>query len=141
MKQRREEGLIENMILFWRIQLFFLFGMLTFVEKSDGFLIKHTSITPNEPAQIGTTVKLSCQSDSFYEYCVWRHKNRVCNFEWKSSHGAVKKQSCSQLQNRAHFVGSYSNHQCAIELSNVPFWFCSGAVLAQSQSFLSTHKG
>merc|ERR1712150_8717 len=83
----------------------------------------------NRPVQVGGTVRLSCTSDSDYEYCIWRHKNRDCNFEWKRSHGAVKKQTCTELNDRARFVGSYKNKECAIELKNVQLsdggdWSC-----------------
>merc|ERR1712150_171666 len=81
--------------------------------------IKESYIKPMEAIEVGSTVRLSCKSDSHYEYCVWRHRNRVCNFEWKKSHGAVKKQTCTELDNRAIFKGDYNSHECAIDLTNV----------------------
>ena len=110
-------------------RLLFLLGIAYFVASIQAFKIKSTSINPNRPVPVGGTVRLSCTSDSDYEYCIWRHKNRVCNFEWKRSHGAVKKQTCTELNDRALFVGSYKNKECAIELKNVQLsdggdWSC-----------------
>ena len=93
------------------------------------FEIKEIYIKPMEAIEVGSTVRLSCKSDGHYEYCVWRHRNRVCNFEWKKSHGAVKKQTCTELDNRAIFKGDYDSHECAIDLTNVQLsdngeWSC-----------------
>ena len=93
------------------------------------FEIKESYIKPMEAIEVGNTVRLSCKSDGHYEYCVWRHRNRVCNFEWKKAHGAVKKQICTELDNRAIFRGDYNSHECAIDLTNVQLsdngeWSC-----------------
>ena len=107
----------------------FLLILLPCFCISNAIEVIKTSIGPNRPIQVGETVRLTCKSDSAYEYCIWRHKNRVCNFEWKSSHGDVKKQTCTELNNRAHFRGSYSNNECSIDLENVQLtdqgaWSC-----------------
>merc|ERR1712156_391134 len=106
-----------------------LFILLLCFYVSNAIEVIKTSVDPNRPIQVGETVRLTCKSDSAYEYCIWRHKNRVCNFEWKSSHGDVKKQTCTELNNRAHFKGSYSNNECSIDLENVQLtdqgaWSC-----------------
>merc|ERR1712156_1289581 len=106
-----------------------LFILLSCFWVSSAIEVIKTSIDPDRPIQVGETVRLTCISDSAYEYCIWRHKNRVCNFEWKSSHGDVKKQTCTELNNRAHFKGSYSNNECSIDLENVQLtdqgaWSC-----------------
>ena len=93
------------------------------------FEIKESYIKPMEAIEVGSTVRLSCKSDDHYEYCVWRHRNRVCNFEWKKAHGSVKKQICTELDNRAIFRGDYNSHECAIDLTNVQLsdngeWSC-----------------
>ena len=109
--------------------ILFSFGIILYLRFTNAFQITKTSIDPNTPIEVGSTVRLTCQSDAYFEYCIWRHKNRVCNFEWKSSHGTVKKQTCTELNNRAHFKGSYESHECAIELQNVELtdggeWSC-----------------
>lgn len=68
----------------------------------------------------GTTVKLSCKADGYFEYCDWYHGSQVCKFEWKRWHSAVRKQSCSkQLRNRMNYVGHYDEHECKVELKNI----------------------
>ena len=103
--------------------------LLFFASTLMAFEIKESYIKPMEAIEVGSTVRLSCKSDGHYEYCVWRHRNRVCNFEWKKAHGAVKKQICSELDNRAIFRGDYNSHECAIDLTNVQLsdngeWSC-----------------
>lgn len=112
-----------------QIRSSFLFGFISCFSLSNAFLITKTSIDPNKPIQVGETVRLSCKSDGYYEYCIWRHRNRVCNFEWKKAHDDVKKQTCTELNDRAHFRGSYVNHECSIDLENVQLsdqgeWSC-----------------
>ena len=79
-----------------------------------------TSILPKETSLIGDTLTLSCQADGYFEYCDWYHKGRVCKFEWKRWHSAVRKQSCyRKLRNRMNYIGNYDKHECKVELSNV----------------------
>ena len=96
-----------------------LLGIIALVNKVRAFEIVHKSIGPsNTPLHVGSTVTLSCQSDSYFEYCIWRHKDGVCNFEWKSKHNAVKMQTCTVLSTRVRFVGNYDSHECKIQLIN-----------------------
>ena len=89
----------------------------------DAFKIKKTSLSPQGPAKIGSTVELSCQTDEYYEYCDWWvgefDEQKECRFEWKSKHGAVKKQKCPTLKNRMRFDGNYNDNECKVILSNV----------------------
>ena len=55
-----------------------------------------------------------------YEYCHWAHNGRLCEYEWKRSASAVKKQDCAgDLKSRVKFIGDYEKHECAIQLENV----------------------
>ena len=80
--------------------------------------------------QEGESVVLKCVTNDWYEYCLWQHKERVCEFEWKRDFGAVRKQKCDQdLKARVQFVGKYSEHECAIQVSNITLsdggeWTC-----------------
>ena len=79
-----------------------------------------TSILPKATSLIGDTLTLSCQADEYFEYCDWYHNGRVCKFEWKRWHSAVRKQSCyRKFRNRMSYVGKYDKHECKVELSNV----------------------
>ena len=124
---------------------FILFGIISCLRISNAIQITKTSIDPNQPIQVGETVRLSCQSDGHYEYCIWRHKNRVCNFEWKSAHNDVKKQTCTELNDRAHFRGSYESHECSIDLENAQLsdqgeWSCEMESYVWGPARGSTHK-
>ena len=121
------------------------FGIISCLCISNAFQITQTSIDPNQPIQVGETVRLSCQSDGHYEYCIWRHKNRVCNFEWKSAYNDVKKQTCTELNDRAHFRGSYESHECSIDLENTQLsdqgeWSCEMESYVWGLTRGSTHK-
>ena len=122
-----------------------LFGVISYFCISNAFEISKTSVDPNQPIQVGETVRLACQSDAAYEYCVWRHKNRVCQFEWKRAHDEVKKQTCAELNDRAHFRGSYDDHECSIDLENVQLsdqgeWSCEMEHYVWGPARGSTHK-
>ena len=69
--------------------LFIVLSMLATVVGS--FIIEKASVTPQEP-ELGKPLFLECRSDSYFEFCIWRHKDRVCEFEWKRSNDAVIKQ-------------------------------------------------
>ena len=73
------------------ILLFLLLASV--VYQIHAFQIKNTSIVPNNLVQVGSTVRLSCQTDAYYEYCTWSHKTRICTFEWKRS-GTVEQTEC-----------------------------------------------
>lgn len=122
-----------------------LFSLISYFYKSNAFQITKTSIDPNQPIQVGATVRLACQSDAAYEFCIWRHKNRVCQFEWKRAHDEVKKQTCSELNDRAHFRGSYDDHECSIDLENIQQsdqgeWSCEMEHYVWGPARGSTHK-
>ena len=106
-----------------------VFATLLFVYGIPAFEIKYTSIYPSNPVEIGSTVRLSCQTDGHYEYCIWKHKSRTCNFEWKYISGTVEQTMCNEIGNRTTFIGSYDDHECAMELNNIQFldageWSC-----------------
>lgn len=122
-----------------------LFVVTSYFCMSNAFQITKISTGPNQPIQVGETVRLACQSDAAYEYCVWRHKNRVCQFEWKRAHDEVKKQTCAELNDRAHFRGSYDDHECSIDLGNVQLsdqgeWSCEMEHYVWGPARGSTHK-
>ena len=73
---------------YFRVAFFLILISATFV---DSFIIEEASTTPQEP-ELGKPLELKCRSDSYFEFCIWRHKDRVCEFEWKRSHQAVVKQ-------------------------------------------------
>ena len=73
---------------------------------SEAFAI--VQVSHQESAELGQTVTLMCRSDSYYEFCAWRHKSDLCEFEWKADHEAVKKQRCgARINNRVKFVGEW----------------------------------
>ena len=133
------------MNIFYSKSILNLFVVISYLNTSNAFLITKTSMDPNHPIQVGATVRLACQSDAAYEYCIWRHKNRVCQFEWKRAHDEVKKQTCAELNDRAHFRGSYDDHECSIDLDNVQLsdqgeWSCEMEHYVWGPARGSTHK-
>jgi len=130
---------------FYSNSILHLFVVISYFSTSNAFQITKTSIDPNQSIKVGATVRLACQSDAAYEYCIWRHKNRVCQFEWKRAHDEVKKQTCAELNDRAHFRGSYDDHECSIDLENVQLsdegeWSCEMEHYVWGPARGSTHK-
>ena len=54
-----------------------------------------------------------------FEYCYWRHNDRLCEFEWKRNAWAIRQQSCHGFNSRVKYIGDYDSHECKIELSGV----------------------
>ena len=50
------------------------------------------------PAKEGTNLILKCKANKSYERCRWRHKTKVCNFEWMRGAlfigGEIQKKYC-----------------------------------------------
>jgi hypothetical protein len=110
-------------MVFLRNTFISLLEIVTLLNQIDGFKIEKTSVSPEGPVKVGSTVELSCQTDDHYEYCDWWvgefDEQKECRFEWKSKHGAVKKQKCPTLKDRIQFDGDYDAHECKVVLSNV----------------------
>ena len=73
-----------------------LVAIFSVIRVSNGFDI----VAKNQDVDVfeGATVDLYCKTDGFWEYCEWarkvkngRDKPKICNFEWKRAHDAVKK--------------------------------------------------
>ena len=100
-----------------------LLEIITLANQLEAFQIKKTSLSPQGPVKVGSTVELSCQTDDHYEYCDWwvgeYNEQTECRFEWKSKHDAVKKQKCPTLKDRMQFDGNYNAHECKVVLTNV----------------------
>ena len=87
--------------------------------RGKAFVIKQTAVDPKFQATVGNTITLTCQSDGYFEYCDWEHQDKVCKFEWKRWHWAVRKQTCPELSSRMNYVGNYKSHECKVELTDV----------------------
>ena len=129
-------------------EVIFLLAIIALASKVRSFDIVHTSIEHSNPggsARVGSTVRLNCKSDSSYEFCIWQHNGRVCKFEWKRQHYAVKMQTCTALDTRVNFVGNYNTHECKIELKNAQIsdsgqWSCEMEPYVWGPARASTHK-
>ena len=48
----------------------------------------------SEQNEEGAVIRQSCRADGSFEFCTWKSARFQCNFEWKRSHGAVRKIRC-----------------------------------------------
>ena len=67
---------------------FFFSVLVTTILQVDSFKIGQISLTPDTP-KFGEPLRLMCKSDSSFEYCIWRHKEKVCELQWKKESGSV----------------------------------------------------
>ena len=102
----------------------------SFEIVQEGIEHQQNGLLSASPPQEGDNITLKCVADDWYEFCVWRHQNNICKFEWKRRYGEVRKQECdSMYTHRVKFVGEYSRHECTIHLTNVSLsdegeWIC-----------------
>ena len=111
---------------------YFVFGVTVVIlcfTKISGFDL--VEVTPTKISVFeGNSVKFSCTTDSHWEYCTFKLKDKSCNFEWKRRHMNVTIGSCHKsIRNRIEFVGDYLKHACKVKLKNVTLeddgdWYC-----------------
>ncbi len=75
--------------------LIFLFFVETILQI-DSFKIDHISARQDSNWQ-GKSLRLMCTSDSFFEFCTWIHKDRICEFKWQYRQHSVLKQVRKKL--------------------------------------------
>ena len=116
----------------FRLLLSLLFSLLTLPTYFHGFEIISSSISPNKSSQVGSTVRLSCRTDSEYKVCKWwfgHHENKkYCNFEKKSNLNKITPNECT-LKGRIKVKETYDFNDCTIVLSNIQIsdsgrWTC-----------------
>ncbi len=71
--------------------VFLIFALSTITSLVESFEIEKMSKSPEHP-KFGEALRLMCKTDSYFEYCIWRHKDKVCEFEWKRKLDSVAKQ-------------------------------------------------
>ena len=97
-------------------------SLLSILSDVVSFKIVESSVNPfhyNKSTR-GENVIMKCVTSNWYEFCTWKHEERICKFEWKRRFGEVRKQVCDQdLNDRFRFLGNYNQHECSIQLSHV----------------------
>lgn len=84
--------------------LLLLLSLLQLLSTVSSFLIidAEPGLVVVEPGQM---VKLSCITDSDYEYCLWHSPaKKTCDFEWKRSENNITMQECPLNENHQKVV-------------------------------------
>ena len=111
--------------------------LLAFVSVS----VQAFGITKSEPkiaiVKEGDVLKLFCAVDGYYEWCTFRHKDRLCDFEWQREPWNVTVLECDDYEGRYRWYGDYNYYECGLELTGASLedageWSC---------SFESYHRG
>ena len=111
-----------------------LFHSVFIINFTNAFEISESSISPSNPAKVGSEVTLHCKSDGRYEYCDWwsgdlnSQNKKYCKFEWKRNVDDVRQQECN-IADKTHFDGVYDSNECKLVLKNVEtsdsgIWTC-----------------
>ena len=79
----------------------------------------------------GDTVRLSCRSNSPWEWCRWIHYDQFCDLEWVSNGAGVAKAGCGDFSDgKIVFSGDYGGaNECAVDVTGVSLgdrglWMC-----------------
>ena len=106
-----------------------VFNIFLALDSSRGF-----SLTKNEPDSTlvvneGDSFRLSCDVNSYYEYCLFRHNEDICDFEWKRDVWNITIANCSDYEGRMEWSGDYDYYGCAITIKNATLedtgsWSC-----------------
>ena len=77
----------------------------------------------------GHSFRLNCGVDNFYEYCLFRHNENICDFAWKTDDWNITITNCEDYEDRMEWSGDYDNHKCAITIKNAKLedsgsWSC-----------------
>merc|ERR1712013_306675 len=84
---------------------------------SSAFSMVHQGET--QQALVGTEFDVLCQTDSFYEFCIFVSPiGQRCEFEWRRKKWNISRSDCLELELRTSFVGTYNEHQCGIRVRN-----------------------
>jgi len=68
----------------------------------------------------GDTLTLLCTTDTFWEWCTFKHYGKVCDYAWTESNWNVTVQACDDFARRqVEFHGNYNSHQCGLKLKGV----------------------
>jgi len=68
----------------------------------------------------GDTLTLLCTSDTYWEWCTFKHYGNICDYAWTEANWNVSVQACDDFAGRqVEFHGNYNSHQCGIKLKGV----------------------
>ena len=106
-----------------------VFNIFLVLDSSRAF-----SLTKNEPASTlvvneGDSFRLSCDVDNYYEYCLFRHNEDICDFAWKREVWNITIADCSDYEGRMEWSGDFDYYGCAITIKNATLedtgsWSC-----------------
>jgi len=109
------------LLLLLSLQLLSTVSSFLIIDAEPGLVVV-------EPGQM---VKLSCITDSDYEYCLWHSPaKKTCDFEWKRSEDNITMQECPLNENhqKISFHGKYDDRQCGISFrateEDTGIWKC-----------------
>ena len=89
-------------------------------------------VTRGDDASVeeGDSFVLSCTSDSYYEFCLFRSPaGGLCDYEWRREVWNITQLSCPGLEDRLTFIGSYSDYECSVlvkdaQIGDAGLWTC-----------------
>ena len=94
--------------------------LTSIIGNVQSFQIIESQLINNDTLKEGDNVILKCVTSDWYEFCSWKHENKICKFEWKRSFSGVRQQVCDyKIKERIRFLGNYNGHECSIELANL----------------------
>ena len=80
-------------------------------------------IVKNEPQtsylKEGETLTLLCTADTYWEWCTFKHADKICDYVWTKPAWNVSVLACDDFADReVAFHGAYDYYQCGITIKN-----------------------
>ena len=106
-----------------------VFNIFLVLDSSKAF-----SLTKNEPESTltvyeGDSFRLNCEVDNYYEYCLFRHNEDICDFAFEIEIRNITIADCKDYEDRMEWSGYYDYYECGITIKNAKLedsgsWSC-----------------
>ena len=67
--------------------------------------------------KLGESFAFKCTADNWYEWCTFKHAEKMCEIQWKKTPYNVTMGQCDDYEGRVEFKGEYNQYQCGLRVA------------------------